>query len=124
MIELESSRLFTPWTHPKTGATIYLLTERVAPVQEAFYFVNDSMTRDGRYLWFYCAYPPSGSSGQGRTLGLVDFEEDTVRRYPETQLQGGPFVDPHPPRDYDRQAAPKCLQICACQASIARVMVL
>lgn len=94
MIDPKASRLFTPWTHPDTGVTVYLLTEKVAPVQEAFYFVNDSMTHNGRYLWFYCAYPPSGSSGQGRTLGVVDFARDTVHQFPETQFQGAsPYLD-------------------------------
>jgi hypothetical protein len=94
MFDLEHSKLFTPWAHPTTGVTIYLLTQKVAPVQEAFYFVNASMTRDGRYLWFYCAHPPSGSSGQGRTLGVVDFETDEVRRFPETQFSGAsPYID-------------------------------
>jgi hypothetical protein len=75
MIELSTSRLFTPWTNPDSGVTIYLLTEKVAPVQQGFYFVNNSVTDDGRYLWFYCAFPPAGSAAYGRTLGVVDFEQ-------------------------------------------------
>lgn len=89
MIDLETSKLFSPWTHPETGVTVYLLTHKVAPLQEAFYFVNESMTRDGRYLWFYCAFPPSG-----RMLAVVDFERDEVRAFPETQFQSAsPFLD-------------------------------
>ena len=61
MIDLDHSKLFTPWKNPETGVTIYLMTHKVAPVQEAFYFVNASMTGDARYLWFYCAFPPSGT---------------------------------------------------------------
>ncbi len=95
MIDPEHSKLFSPWTHPRTGVTLYLLTQKVAPVQEAFYFVNQSISDDGRYLWFYCAYPPSGSAGQGRTLGVVDFEKDEVHQYPETQFSGAsPYVAP------------------------------
>ncbi len=94
MSNLENSKLFSPWTHPETGVTVYLLTHKVAPLQEAFYFVNDSMTHDGRYLWFYCAFPPGGSSAQGRTLAVVDFETDEVRHFPETQFQNAsPYVD-------------------------------
>jgi hypothetical protein len=94
MIDLTHSRPFTPWTNPESGVTVYLLTHKVAPVQEAFYFVNDGMSRDGRYLWFYCAFPPSGSAAQGRTLGVVDFQEQEVRHFPETQFSSGsPFVD-------------------------------
>jgi hypothetical protein len=94
MFDCTNSPLFTPWTAPDTGVTVYLLTHKVAPVQEGFYFTNDNMTRDGRYLWFYCAFPPSGSAGQGRTLGVVDFQEQEVRHFPETQFNhASPFVD-------------------------------
>ena len=95
MIDLANSKLFTPWKNPETGVTLYLLTHKVAPVQEAFYFSNESMSRDGRYLWFYCAFPPSGTAAQGRTLGVVDFERQEVLHYPETQFnEASPFVDP------------------------------
>lgn len=94
MIDLASSKLFTPFTHPESGVTVYLLTRKVAPVQEAFYFTNDSSAA-GRYLWFYCAFPPSGTAGQGRSLGVVDFERQEVRHFPETQFNdASPFVDP------------------------------
>ena len=94
MKELIHSNLFTPVTNQETGVKIYILSEKVAPVQEAFYFVNESMSQDGRYLWFYCAYPPSASAGQGRTLGVVDFQEQEVRHFPETQFSSGsPYVD-------------------------------
>jgi hypothetical protein len=95
MIELAKSKLFSPWTDSATGVTVYLLTHKVAPIQEAFYFVNNGMTADGRYLWFYCAFPPSGSAVYGRTLGLVDFERQEAHHFPETQFQhASPFVDP------------------------------
>ena len=95
MIEPDNCRLFTPYTNPETGITSYVLTRRVAPVQEGFYFVNDSMSADGRYLWFYCGFPPSGNGAYGRTLGVVDFETGEVRHFPETQFQhASPWVDP------------------------------
>ncbi|MFO7870216.1 MAG: hypothetical protein R6V03_02150 [Kiritimatiellia bacterium] len=91
----EKSSLFTPHTCKESGVISHILTERVAPVQEAFYFVNDGSSRDGRYLWFYCAYPPSGTAHQGRTLGVVNFETETVRNYPETQFsEASPYVVP------------------------------
>jgi hypothetical protein len=94
MNNLKDSSLFTAYTHPASGVTCYLLTKKVAPVQEAFYFSNESMSADGRYLWFYCAFPPSGNSGQGRTLGVVDFETQEVRHFPETQFnEASPFID-------------------------------
>lgn len=94
MLALAQSKLFTPWTDPASGVTSYILTQKVAPVQEAFYFVNNSLTRDGRYLWFYCAFPPSGTAAQGRTLGVVDFVTQEVRHFPDTQFNhASPFVD-------------------------------
>ena len=94
MYDFANSPLFNPWTDPESGITVYLLTHKAAPVQEAFYFVNESMSQDGRYLWFYCAYPPSGSANQGRTLGVLDFETQEVRHFPETQFNhASPFVD-------------------------------
>ena len=51
MINFNDSNLFTPVTHPESGVTSYVLMRRVAPAQQGFYFVNDSMSADGRYLW-------------------------------------------------------------------------
>tara|TARA_R110002111_G_scaffold15385_3_gene40478 strand:- start:734 stop:1354 length:621 start_codon:yes stop_codon:yes gene_type:complete len=96
MIDLKNSDLFTPMKHEESGVTIHVLTRKVAPVQEAFYYVNDSMSIDGRYLWFYCAFPPSGNAGRGRTLGVVDFQTGEVRHFPESQFgEASPYVDVH-----------------------------
>jgi hypothetical protein len=89
IINFNDSNLFTPVTHPESGVTIYVLKHRVAPVQQGFYFVNDSMSADGRYLWFYCAFPPA----MHRTLAVIDFVDQTVRHFPETNASGA-YVDP------------------------------
>ena len=89
MSNFNDSDLFTPFTHPESGVTSYVLTHRVAPVQQGFYFVNDSMSADGRYLWFYCAFPPA----LHRTLAVIDFLDRTVRHFPETNAAGA-YVDP------------------------------
>lgn len=95
MIDLKNTDLFTPYTHPESGVTSYLLAKKVAPLQQSFYFVNSGFTDDSRYLWFYCAFPPSGTAHRGRTLGVVDFEAGEVRHFPETQFgEASPFVDP------------------------------
>jgi len=92
---LDDSSLFTSWTDPGSGVTSYILSRRVAPLQQSFYFVNPSVTPDGRYYWFYAAFPPSGSANYGRCLGVVDFKERTVRCFPETQfLDASPGVHP------------------------------
>jgi hypothetical protein len=95
MIDFSDQRLFTPVTHAESGVTIYVLSSKVAPVQQSLYFVNDGMSADERYLWFYCAFPPSGTADQGRTLGVVDFQTGEVRHFAETQFSdASPFVDP------------------------------
>ena len=94
MIDFKNSKLFTPYTEPETGVTSYLLTQKVAPVQEAFYFTNENMSADGRYFWFYCAFPPSATAAQGRTLGVVDFLTQEVRHFPETQFnEASPMIE-------------------------------
>jgi hypothetical protein len=94
-IDLSNTRLFTPFTQPDSGVTTYVLTRKVAPVQEAFYFTNDAFSADGRYLWFYTAFPPAGTAARGRTLGVLDFETMEVRNFPETQFgEASPYVAP------------------------------
>ena len=59
MHDLGQSGLFRPYADPHSGVTSYVLSKRVAPVQKGNYFVNRSISHDGRYLWFQCASPPS-----------------------------------------------------------------
>ena len=87
--DFNDSDLFTPVTHPGSGVTVHVLAHRVAPVQQGFYFVNDSMSADGRYLWFYCAFPPASH----RSLAVIDFADGSVRHFPETNAKGA-YVEP------------------------------
>ncbi|HEY9250383.1 MAG TPA: hypothetical protein VIO38_14690, partial [Rariglobus sp.] len=92
---MEKSPLLTPWKDPVSGAISLVLTERAAPFQQSFYYVNQSFSHDGRFLWIYCAFPPAGSGNQGRSLAVVDFKLQQVRHYPETGfLDASPAVDP------------------------------
>lgn len=94
MKTIRTSKHFIPHCDTVSGAVSYLLKNEAAPFQQSFYFVNPSMTRDGRYYWFYCAFPPAGDANYGRTLAVIDFQEDEVRYFPETQfLDASPFVD-------------------------------
>ncbi len=96
-LPLDDRSLFTPWTDPATGVTSYLLTARAAPLQQSFYFVNPSMTEDGRYYWFYCVFPPSNS----KYLGVVDFARRRIRCFPETGfISASPLVDRQSGRVY------------------------
>lgn len=94
MKTFETSVHFTPWRDPVSGVTSYILKNEAAPFQQSFYFTNTSLSKDGRYYWFYCAFPPAGDANYGRTLAVVDFLMDEIRHFPETQfLDGSPFVD-------------------------------
>lgn len=94
LISFHDKELFTEWVDPQSGVVSYILTARVAPLQQTFYYVNSSITNDGRYYWFYCAFPPSGSANNGRTLAYIDFRERKVIHCPETQFShASPFVD-------------------------------
>ena len=85
------SPLFTPWTDPKSGVTSYILTRRCVPWQQAFYFTNANVSRDGRFVWLYVAFPPS----PGHVLGVADLERQEVRAYPETAfVDEAPWIDP------------------------------
>jgi hypothetical protein len=91
---VESSPLFTPWKDPVSGVESHILSRRVAPLQQSFYFTNPSFTSDGRFLWLYCAFPPGGDAYYGRQLAVVDMERQELRHFPDTQfMDASPFVD-------------------------------
>ncbi|AHF91274.1 hypothetical protein OPIT5_14700 [Opitutaceae bacterium TAV5] len=91
---LVESGLFQSWRDPGSGVESFILNSRVAPVQQSFYFVNRSLGDDGRFCWFYCAFPPSGNANQGRSLGVADLAEGTVTHFPETHFtDASPLVD-------------------------------
>ena len=73
----ETSKHFAKVVDPHSGAPHYVLKTKLADYQQGFYFVNNSMTRDGRYLWFY-AIPNPVYTTMNRHLGYVDFLTDEV----------------------------------------------
>ena len=98
---IEKSPLFTRWKDPVSGVESLILTRKVAPLQQSFYFTHSGFSGDGRYLWFYCAFPPGGDAYYGRQLGVVDFETQSIRHFPETQfMDASPFVDPETAEAY------------------------
>ena len=50
MYDLSRHPFFETWTDPQTGAVSYILKERVAPIQQVFYFTNPGFSPDGEYL--------------------------------------------------------------------------
>ena len=89
-----TSKLFTRVVDKKSGVPYYVLTTKAAEYQQGFYFVNESMTEDGRYLWFYAAVNPV-YNGVGRNLGYVDFlTDEIVICYDVVIDDTSPYVDP------------------------------
>ena len=87
----ESSPLFTTWQDPESGVASYILSRRCAAWQQSFYFTNANITNDGRYLWLYCANPPT----PGHILGVVDFASQIMHAFPETGFAAeAPYIDP------------------------------
>jgi hypothetical protein len=87
--------LLAGWDDPVSGVESRLLSARVAPQQQSFYFCNPSISADGRYYWFYCFFPPAGSANQGRSLAVADFWKNRVTHFPETAFtDASPMVDP------------------------------
>lgn len=91
MYTVENSRHFTKRIDPASGMPYYVLSTRVAPVQQGFYFVNSGLSGDGRYFWFYCAFPPSPA----HCLGVVDLKTDEIHVFPDTFATDATFmIDP------------------------------
>jgi len=82
MFTVETSKHFVKRCDPKSGAVYYVLATHVAPQQQAFYFVNSCMSDDGRYLWFWCTFPPA----RYYTLAVIDFMTDEIHHFPETEF--------------------------------------
>jgi hypothetical protein len=83
--------LFAVWKDPISGIESFILKSAPAVQQRSFYFINEGCSGDGRYLWFYQAFPPA----EALSLGVADFRDNEVRSFPETQfLDASPVVDP------------------------------
>lgn len=87
----ETSKLFLKREDPESGAVYYILNEQLAPYQRGFYFVNNSMTSDGRYLWFVVHYPPLDQTINH--LAYIDFETDEAVVCHDTTA-GAAYIDP------------------------------
>lgn len=85
-----TSRHFTTHIDPVSKARFAVLSTRVAPMQLGFYFVNSNWSEDGRYFWFYCAFPPA----KERSLAVIDFLTDEIHHFPETATNASWLVDP------------------------------
>ncbi len=90
--DLQRHPHFVPWVDPRSGIRTFLLDKRVSPVQQTFYFVNPSISADGRFLWFYSAWDPAPR----RTLSVVSLDPKAplIRNFPHAMPKGCPLVAP------------------------------
>ncbi len=79
-----NSRHFTTHVDPISGAKIAVLSTRMAQIQKGFYFVNSGWSDDGRYLWFFCNFPPA----EGGCAAVIDFLTDEIRLFNEVRGSG------------------------------------
>jgi hypothetical protein len=89
---LDGNPYFEPWVDPQSGIVSYILTARVAPVQQGFYFATPSVSRDEQWMWFYTGHPPA----ERHTLGVVSLDpaKPFIRHYPNAQFTSeSPMVD-------------------------------
>lgn len=94
MKHLKNSKFFIEYTDAESGVVSYVFNHDAIPHTQSFYFTNPSATDDGRYIWMYCAFPPSGNALFGRSLAVVDTVLDTFHHYPETMFHdASPIVD-------------------------------
>ena len=90
----KTSKLFTKITDSVSGVDRYVLTEKAVEYQQGFYFVNNSMTTDGRYLWFYATVNPV-YHGNFKNLGYVDFLTDEIVICHDCIFDSAsPYIDP------------------------------
>jgi len=93
MHDLERHPLFESWKDPDSGVESFILNERVAPVQQSFYFTNPSVSPDENRLWFYAAFPPN----RQRVLGVVSLnpEDPGIKLFPQAGFtSASPMVGP------------------------------
>ena len=89
----QTSKLFERRCDPESGVPYYVLTAKACEYQQGFYFMNNSMTNDGRYLWFYATENPI-YDGVNKQLGYVDFETDEIVICHDTFFDfASPFID-------------------------------
>lgn len=93
MHDLGRHPYFERWEDPESGIVSYLLKERVAPIQQTFYFTNSSVSRDENWLWFYAGFPPN----RQQMLGCVSLDPDrpSIRCFPQAGfVPASPMVAP------------------------------
>ena len=83
MLNLEMHPYFEKFTDAESGVESYILTKKPTRVVQSFYFVNQSLSDNGKYLWMYCACPPLPY----RSLAVVGMDENKpfIKHFPHAR---------------------------------------
>ena len=94
MYTVETSKHFEKYTDPVSGVETWVMKNETAPMQQSFYFVIPSTTRDCRYLWFNVMYPPGGLwEGSAKYGACLDFQTDELYPHRDIQLKDRALLD-------------------------------
>ena len=94
MYTVETSKHFTKYVDFVTGVESYILNNEAAPLQKPVYFASKSTSKDMRYFWFICAFPPQGLlEGSALTMACLDLETDEIYHHPDVPA-GSSAIDP------------------------------
>jgi len=99
----QNSSLFHKETDPESGVVSYVLNDNlVAPNQQSVYFVNKSMTEDGRFLLFWTSEDETRTKALNRAYAVIDFARDTIYTldFPRNQYFNFYSIDPKTDRLY------------------------
>lgn len=73
----ETSKLFEKWVDPESGIVSYVLKPGILDYnQQSVYFVNKSMSNDGRFVVFTTCADEFGDDFHGKEYAVVDFKKD------------------------------------------------
>jgi hypothetical protein len=94
MYTIETSKHFEKYTDPVSGAETWVMKNEIAPMQQSFYFVIPSTTKDCRWLWFNVMYPPGGLlEGSAKYAACLDFMTDEIYLHRDVQLKNRALLD-------------------------------
>ena len=93
MYDLNKHPFFESWQDPVSGVDSFILSKKIAPFQQSFYFTNSSISADEQWLWFYAVFPPN----KQRTLAAVSLNpaKPEIKHFPQAGFTGvSPMVAP------------------------------
>jgi hypothetical protein len=90
LAQLDKHPAFTRWEDPVSGSVSYILTQRVAEYQKAWYFVEPGLKGRNPALWFYACHPPAR---QWYSCAVrLDPQQPEIVEFPHTLSNANPML--------------------------------